>query len=287
MSTPTFNPYSPIGEQLSKGLDFIAQKLKADSTIDEFAQAIYDYIQPLYYPTANKQVEIEIKSVVYNIINAYNNKALGTTIPYNEQQMNFIFMMLGEITNDRIPINAIKMWLLDIENNISKSGLNLEEQTPLLLSIEAGKSIYDYWVSKTETPGDWSNFFQTPKALNYINIPFWLTACINGTLIGANTSQNGLVAPSTDITSTNIISSLIGALSIGAGKVVFKWVPEIQPLELTLSDNGMLSGGFSEAINVGWGNAKRANNKCEYNERCNNVECTNICTNTGTCSGSK
>jgi hypothetical protein len=290
MSTRTFNPYPLIGTQIADGMDAIAADLTTESTVDDLAQAIYDYIQPIYYPTASTQIEIEVKSVVYNIVNAYNNKAIQYTLPYDEQQMKFIIMMLGKTTINTTPINAIDIWLSDIEDNISKSGLALEQQTPLLLAIESGKTIYDYWITKVSTPGEWSKFFQEPTNVNYIYIPYWLSACMNGALIGADASQKGLIAPTTDIVSVNIVSALIGALSIGAGKVIFKWVPEIQPVDLTLDNNGMLSGGFSEAIDindVGSGaNQLKKDNKCRTNSRaCNNVQCINNCINTGTCTG--
>ena len=234
MATNTFNPYPLIEKQLTDGMDAIATGVdSANPEVDQLVNAIYNFIQPIYYPTATTQIEIEVKSVVYNMINAYNNKALNYTLPYGEQQMKFIRMMLGGTTTNSTPINAIDTWLLDIEDNISKSGLSLEEQTPLLLAIESGKTIYSYWVDKITTPGDWAPFFLPAAAGNYVNIPFWLAACMNGALIGANATQKGLIAPTTDIVSVNIISSLIGALAIGGGKVIFKWIPRIQPQQVS------------------------------------------------------
>ncbi|MBK9286009.1 MAG: hypothetical protein IPM51_17065 [Sphingobacteriaceae bacterium] len=236
MADFTFNPYPQIGSQLTAGMDAVSGALTPASTVDELVNAVYNYIQPIYYPSSTgavpKQIEIEIKSVCYNMINAYNNKLLGSTLRYSDAQMNIVSMMLGATTQDRTPINAINPWLLDLEDNISKAGMNISLQTPLLLGIQCGKSIYAYWVSKVATPGTWAPFFQTPAPLNYANIPFWLKACMEGALIGANATQKGLIAPTTDIVSVDIISALIGALTIGAGKVIFKWVPRIQPDQL-------------------------------------------------------
>jgi hypothetical protein len=274
MATNTFNPYQIIGTQLTDGLDSISKALNPSSTVDDLANEIYKYIQPIYYPgKVPTQIELEIKSVIYNIINSYNNDLL---FGYNIQQLNFIGMMLGSNTTDDTPINAIGSWLSDIENNISEANIPMDKQTPLLLAIQTGISVYSYWVAKVSKPGSWASFFQTSEAINYANIPFWTVACMEGTLIGAKASNKGLIAPTTDIVSVNIISALIGALAIGAGKVIFKWVPRIQPKELII-DNETMSGGFSQVI----GNETNSPLKMATNKGCT-VVVPNNC-NGGNC----
>lgn len=238
MATITYNPYPEIGTQLTTGLDAIATNLTVlgSASVDELVNEVYSYVQGIYYPsgggTLPKQTEVEIKSVAYNIVNSYNNKALGNTLTYNAEQTNIINMMVGLNTTNNTPINALDKWILDIEDNISKADMTIDEQTPLLLAIECAKSINTYWETKVTTPGDWATFFDATSMKNYINISLWTEACIEGVLIGANASQKGLIAPTTDIISVNIVSALIGALVIGAGKVIFKWVPRIQPVQL-------------------------------------------------------
>ncbi|MBI2723341.1 MAG: hypothetical protein HYX39_14300 [Bacteroidetes bacterium] len=250
MATRTFNPYPIIGTQLTDGMEAISKSLKATSTVDDLADAIYKYIQPIYYPApVSTQVQIEIKSVVYNVINAYNNQILQG---YDDEQMIIIGMMLGPTTTDKTPINSLDMWFENIEDNISEAGLSLEDQMPLLLAIEVEKTIYNYWITKVATPGNWSKFFQPQTGLNYANIPFWVEACTEGALIGGNASDKGLIAPTTDIVSVDIVSALIGALAIGAGKVIFKWVPRIQPIQLSMeTPDGLVIGGYSLAMQGG------------------------------------
>jgi len=294
MAVFTFNPYPQIGTELTAGMDAVAGALTPTSTIDDLANAIYNYVQPIYYPTSPigvpKQIEIEIKSVVYNIANAYNNKSLGTTLMYKPSQMNIIRMMLGQITTELTPINALGSWLLDIEDNVSKDNLPLDIQTPLLLGIDEGEAIYAYWIAKVATPGTWAPFFDPREPHNYANIPLWTAACMEGGLIGANATQQGLIAPTTDITSVNIISSLIGALTVGAGKVIFKWVPRIQPAELIRSTvlqnglNGALLGGFNPL--GGGGNFQMmsgTHEQCINKYDCRGGDNTGGCTNEQLC----
>lgn len=240
MASQTFNPYPLIGTQLTMGMDAISTALNPASTVDDLANAIYAYIQPIYYPVSGGvsppiQFEIEIKSVVYNIINSYNNNPQTATLFYGPKQSYFIDLLLGLKTEATTPINAINSWLLDIEDNITKDSMPIAAQTPLLLATVQGKAIYAYWNAKIATPGSWTHFFQTPTALNYASIPHWLVACMEGALIGAQATPQGLIQPTTEIVTVNIVSALIGGLTIGAGKVIFKWVPRLQPMNLILN----------------------------------------------------
>lgn len=237
MATPTFNPYPLIGPQLTTGMDAIAGALSPASTVDDLANVIYSYIQPIYYPvnapaTVPIQIEIEIKSVVYNVINSYNNNPQTASLFYGPKQSYFIDLLLGLKTDTTTPINAINSWLLDIEDNITKDSMPIAAQTPLLLTTVQAKAIYAYWNTKVATPGAWAPFFQTPAPLNYANIPHWLVACMEGVLIGAQATPMGLIQPTTEIVTVNIVSSLIGGLAIGAGKVIFRFVPRVQPSNL-------------------------------------------------------
>lgn len=283
MSIVTFNPYPLLGSQFTNGMDTISGSLNPASTVDDLVNAIYNYVQPLYYPSSSGAVstatEVELRSVIYNIINAYSDKVISR-LPWTEQQVSFISMMLGYVTTSDTPINALGTWLLDIQDTISEAELTIDEQTPLQLGIEFGRTVYTYWNTKVTTPGTWAPFFQAPAALNYANIPLWTAACMQGALIGSNATRKGLIAPSTSLTTENIVSSLIGALAIGAGKVIFKWVPEITPRDLVLGANGFADGGFSPAMQTGlYAKEEKKTNKkdCIVSNNCDHGNCVYAC----------
>lgn len=218
------------------------------------------------------------------MINAYIDRALGATIPYNPEQINLIKMMIGPRSSSLTPINTLDKWLTNIQDNIPKANLDIEEQTPLLLAIEAGNTIHTYWTTTVGTPGNWAGLgtFSADDFKNYDNISLWTVSCMEGALIGGNATRKGLIAPSTDITSVNIISALIGALAIGAGKVLFGWVPEIQPKHLISDNNGLLQGGFSNALDDNGSTnplfkGEPVNNCTSFcsNNSCGNTNCTN------------
>lgn len=233
----TFNPYPGIGAELSAGLNDIAAA--TPSTVDDLVDAIYDYIQPIYYPTSSsvpRALEIELKASVYNVINMYNNNPQTATLMYGPKQSYFIDLMLGLKTTTTTPINALGLWLNDIEDNITKDNLGIAAQTPLLLAVQAGKTVYPYWKTQVGTvTSPWASYFETDAYKNYVNIPMWTAACMEGALVGAQATAQGMIAPTTEIVSTNIVCSLIGALAIGSGKVIFKWIPRLQPSSLAAS----------------------------------------------------
>lgn len=235
----TFNPYKILGEQLVDGLDTIAAKLTNSSTVDDLVNEIYKYIQPIYYSgKVPKVVELEIKSVAYSVINTYINSTFGGAVAYSSDQYYFIDLML--LCPKNIPVNGIADYLSDVEDSIVISGISIVDQTPLLLAINDGQTVNKYWNTKVEAPDDWAKFFNRNPAINYANIPFWTAACMQGSLIGSNASSRGLISPTTDIVTVQIVSSLIGALSIGAGKIIFNWTPKIN---LAFGGTGGAGGG--------------------------------------------
>jgi hypothetical protein len=56
----TFNPYPIIGTQITNGLDAIAAALTPTSSVDDLVNAIYAYIQPLYYPSSAVPTQIQL-----------------------------------------------------------------------------------------------------------------------------------------------------------------------------------------------------------------------------------
>ncbi len=135
MTTGTFNPYPIIGEQFHHGMDSIVKRINNTSTVDDLVQVIDEFIAPIYFPSAPLQVQLEIKSVAYHIINSYNNNPQTASLFYGPKQSHFIDLMLGLKTEIIVPINAISLWLLDIEDNVTKSVKNIFIISVLILGF--------------------------------------------------------------------------------------------------------------------------------------------------------
>jgi hypothetical protein len=130
-----------------------------------------------------------------------------------------------------IPFESLKTWILDIEDNITKSDLTYEEQIPLLLATQVGNTDYDYWISKLNVPGSWAPYIPTSAALKTSPLlVYWVIASIVGTLVTANLSARyGLIdSNSRPAVGIDIASALAGSIGVAAGKVIFDYIPRIQ-----------------------------------------------------------
>lgn len=236
MSQQTINPYKEIGEYLGSGLDAVITTIPSSPTIDDLVDAVSTYISGIFYSGARDAVEIELKSVARTAINSYmNSLVLSGNAIYNGMQWPFLRIMLGDMITSNLPINSIENRIGDVEDNISNSGLNVSEQRPLLIATAIGIEAAQYWIRQAETvppisAGTWPEFFPSSddKAVNYSYVPYWVEAANNGALSGYASTPFGLVEPTVNVMTTSMISALIGALTVTAGKVLFNWIPRIQ-----------------------------------------------------------
>jgi len=228
------NPYPYLATQFAAGMDAIADDLEPITpapTVDDLVTAVYDYIVSVYYTVDPPEIgdEQTLKSGIYTLINGYNNAQAGGYLQYDSAQMGFIYQLL-EATAVGSP-DQIKKKILNIEENIVQSGLTPQQQTPLLMATAVGVKAFDYWEAIITTPGDWGDFI-TSLAGPELNFPYWVSAAMEGTLMGFNLVKT---FPGSELADTfgyligNSIgpqAALVGALTVGAGRVVFKWEPD-------------------------------------------------------------
>lgn len=235
MILKTVNPYSEVGDQHVAGLDAIAASFGPTGvpTMDAFAQEIAKQVGTRYYPATPvpTNIRVELNSLTGHAINGYTNSLIKTDAAgytTNTVQFYFVHKMLKSIMY--MPINEISDAIVDIEDNITRTeGLSNEDQVPLLLATQIGKRNIEYWLPKIATPGDWAAFFDSNDAINTTNIPYWVAASMEGTLLLANRSRTyGLIdANSTPNPGVDIASALAGSLATGAGKVIFRMIKRI------------------------------------------------------------
>jgi hypothetical protein len=84
----------------------------------------------------------------------------------------------------------------------------------------------------------WASYFSGNAGQNYMNTLQWSVAAMNGALAGYGATPQGLIEPTVNIVSVNFISSLIGALTATAGKIIFNWIPRITK---PLTDIGIMN----------------------------------------------
>ena len=244
----TINPYSEIGGYMSTGLAAI--ELAAPTTEDALVTAVADFVASVFYQGApSTQVSIELKSIARNAINSYrSNLVLHGLADFNREQSPFIGMLIGAgMTSNTAPA-SFNDTVSEIENNIGISALRVGEQTPLFLATTIGINASLYWATQIASPSPfWVSFIGTNAGKNYMNSLLWNVAAMNGALAAYGSSTNGMVQPSTDAVTNQIISALTGGLVITAGKVMFNWIPKIvKPIYQFSTDSnegGVLPGG--------------------------------------------
>ena len=127
--------------------------------------------------------------------------------------------MLNGLSN--VPVNAIDSYLSDVEDNITNSRLSLKEQAPLLMATLVGRKSYAYWISKTTTPGDWSGYFNANRAINFANIPYWVSASVQGALLAATRNDNADKPQNVSIDPAHALAS---SLAVAASRVMLNYI---------------------------------------------------------------
>jgi hypothetical protein len=238
MSQPTLNPYPDLGTQFVAGMNAIIAGLPPTPTIDDLANEVITFVETTYFipATMTQAQKMEVKSVVYSTINSFVNSQVRTM--YGGAQKSFADMMIGPSLTSGLTVDSIENRILDIQDNLSENNLSVEMQTPLLLAIMIGQTCYTYWLAQIAlgATGAWfTPYFSGAQVSAIANVPYWVAASMEGALIGARSTNRGMIETTTQIVSNEIIQSLIGALTIAAGKVIFLWIPRIQ-------SNGRING---------------------------------------------
>jgi hypothetical protein len=233
----TFNPYTTIGIQHTAGMDAIAAVFAPAGvpTNINFAIEIAKYVGGIYYPPLPLSVKlnIQIQSTVAYTLNGYSNSIIKLDsggYATNLGQLYFVQKLLTSVVKS--PINEIQDVILDIEDNITKSDLSFDEQVPLLMAAEVGKQNIAYWLPKIATPGDWTIFFDSNRSINTSNIPYWVAASMEGTLLMAKRSTtypliDGSTVPNAGV---DLAAALSGSIAAGAGKVLYRIIRRITSL---------------------------------------------------------
>jgi hypothetical protein len=237
MPQTAFNPYlTTIGEQHFAGLQFLETNLIPLIPFESLNNFVFQYITGLYDYVANQFNTNEIRSIMPIGANTYINPIYDN---YSPEQLYFINNLLGSLINN-VPTESIPDFILDVEDNITKSGLSGEEQIPLLLATAVGIQDYAYWLTRINTPvNNWytKGYFDPNINVNLSNLPYWVQASMQGTLTGANKAKTyGLIDPPR-IAGVNMVTALTSGISVVAGKVIYKWMPRVKQINIMNSLN--------------------------------------------------
>lgn len=224
------NPYHTLGPQLKTALDYIINNMPLSPTFDNLNDALFNALFGNTPPTDNLTI-VYAKSILPNVYNGYVTTPLTPSLNKEGEsagrgwsgKQQFVISELFT-TLHTTPTEAIPQLLVATDEKIATSGLSFAEQTPLFVATALGKATYEYWLLNIPQPSSWAAYMINPNitpqamdALNYNNVSNWVSAAIQGTLLGWG-SINLPKIDFVDMTAANI-----GAIGLAAGKVVFKW----------------------------------------------------------------
>ncbi len=226
------NPYPLIGKQHKDGLDYIIDNLDIPANLNKF---ICIYIRSLfkYESTLPPIIEVmELDSIFTIAKNAYiNNEYPNATLGQNA----FINLLVNGIK--RTPPLDIPLFIADIEENIAKSDLSTQEKMPLFFATNIGLNNHAYWIAEIGDSGSaWYTYFNSNAAVNIANVPYWVSAAMEGTIYYCFKSSyftGEKEAPK--MAGPNFVTALAASLAVGAGKVILGWVPKVSLPQLTLN----------------------------------------------------
>lgn len=91
------------------------------------------------------------------------------------------------------------------------------------MELAMGEASVFYWRNQIDTTGSWAAYMSGNVAIDYASMPYWADAA----MFGAQFTYNQVNGTDAAATSMVFSSTLIGSLAVGAGKVVFGWVPKV------------------------------------------------------------
>lgn len=271
----TINPYTgSVGAKHAEGLAAIASGLVSNMAFPQLNQLLYGYIKPIYYPSADEVTNNELYSVLPYAANGYVN---GLFSNYTEAQMDFIYTLTSGVVS--LPVESIQPFILDVEDNITKSDLAFEEQIPLLMATAVGYSDVNYWLAQIAIADSaWytRNYFSPQQYVNRSSLPYWSQAAIIGTLMGADKAKTyGLLDPP-KIAGVDIVTAIMASIGVAAGKVMFGWIPRLQSVPAGAEETFL--GGFSMVLGTpGVAGLAARNKTCPITNNCNAGNCVRGC----------
>lgn len=209
------NPFGLVAKNYKSGLDAIVASIGSGGPgtvdMDTFNSAVYTYLTSIYTNVATDlQGEEALRAIINNSINGFLDN--GSSSPYLQNLLktppNTLSNQFDRLFDASAPAAALR-------GNRSRH--------QLILSV--GEASVDYWIKEISTGGAWSPYLSGDKGIDTAAMPFYTDAAMFGAYFSFY--QNNANDSEAVVSST--ISALAGSLAVGAGKVVFGWVPKCRP----------------------------------------------------------
>ncbi len=235
-----YNPLDSISSQLTDGFTYLGANLPdTGNDLNVINDKVLSYINTQILQSEDPLSPI-VKGAFYSLlpttVNSFTNNEIVTAEYYSDPEQQSLIRAISE---------GIKMNTIDSLNDyfdsaselVVQSELSVSLKTPLFAAIVFAKASYDFWMTAINTTNGWTRFLNSNIALNYPNIPFWVSASFEGALSGFSQLQS-LSMEMPDILNdlgriAGINGALAGALGLTASKIILHVVQKPNLLALT------------------------------------------------------
>ena len=119
-------------------------------------------------------------------------------------------------------VSTIPTTLLNFEQSLLLSDLNIEEITPFLVGIAVAKHSYTYWMAQIDNPDSpWKPYVGSDPEL----IPPWLSADAEAAVSSALYIGATLIIPG--LNALTITGTIVSVASASVGNVIWNWAKKI------------------------------------------------------------
>lgn len=224
MASPTYNPYRDYETLFTDGLDYIVTNLTPPVNYYTITDLVTAYFNSLPTPPGPEQLQA-FSRLAINSGNDYINSRIAGNLNYNANEWAFVESVLGGLKENSI--DSYDSFLEDAQEQLAQADFNTPSKTALYVALALTRASNTYWNTVVTTPGSWATYINSNAAINYANIPHWVSATFVGVLSGFAQIQDPNMPNSGILTSQGRYfaaeGSVWSALGVTVGKVILRW----------------------------------------------------------------
>lgn len=216
------NPSLNIGKLHKEGLSYVVNCMGTSSSsssvmmdcdgeemVQQLINCTVSYLKGALSMNLDITEENSLKTTLANAVNGYLDG--GTSGSYS----NYL----------SVPVDSMPAMFYRVKQQLNASAHLKGNTTYKQATLEIAESNYNYWRAEINSAASpWQNFFSGNLAIDLSNIPFWVSAAA----FGANFNMDQINSWDSRSIDGNQITYLGGSIVVGAGILMFKWVPKNQ-----------------------------------------------------------
>ena len=229
MSLASYNPYRDYETLFTDGLNYIVTNLTPPVNYYSITELITAYFNSLPNPPSDEKLQA-FSRLAANSANDYIHSRIAANLNYQAPERAFIKNVLQGLKENSM--DSYDSFLQDAQEQLAQAGFNTPSKTALYVALAISRTGNSYWNTVVTTPGNWAAYLSSNEAINYANIPHYVTAAFWGVLSGFAQIQNPYMPNADFLTAQGRYFAAEGAvwsaLGLTAGKVILKWA--VRPL---------------------------------------------------------